>query len=535
MVIHIGICGEPFNNNFSNINQRFINFNRFKKDFFNRLIQKDTLIIKKFNTQMCLLQTKQFRNFILKPADFINTNSMLLQISKSTVFHYNNIKFINFQKNFFENNKQFLSVFKFIQNFILYNVNFRKVNQNQLIGMLRRIKKKADFIKLFHYLISLRMNNKIVLSEVNKKSFIRLSEKLVKIYWPFLNTFCNDQSDYYIKSLLRKKDLNENWNYETNSNFQQSLRLLLANRVETLPNIKTQVLFDYSTRVIPLLATQVLFSTIMKVYLQQWYQEIIKQYLLLDYNEEKRNKFDITNWTKLYKQLYLRSIKCGVEIFTKYCTRPSKQIVDNSIIAQLRRAGVLEEAIFLKHAYLITIYNCINYYLLNYIDYFFERSIHLTLINLQNYILLNESLFLEHEIFNEEVAKCDFISGTNRDNLSTIVFFTVTFYNIYFLTNFMYQLLNDKRKHSQYFYELVIFFELAVALKRTDLVNYRFVLKGKFDRHGRKKYKVIDGGGIGSTSLFIPVQYCFLQYFSKYGSLSLHFWLIAGHGGLHSK
>ena len=535
MVIHIGICDEHFNNNFSNINHRFINFNRFKEDFFKRLIQKDILVIKQLNTQMCLLQTKQFRNFISKPADFINVNSMSLQIYKSTVFPYNNIEFINFQKKFFENNKQFLSILKFIQNFILYNVNFRKINQNQLIGMLRQVKKKVDFIRLFHYLISLCVNKRIVLSETNKKSFIRFGENLTKIYWPFLNTFCNDQFNYYVKSLSRKNDLNKNWNYEINSNFQQSLRMVLAKRIETLPTITTQVSFDYQTRVVPLLATQVLFSTVMKLYLQHWYQKIIKQYLLLDYDEEKNNKFNIINWTKLYKQLYLRSIKCGVEIFTKYCTRPSKQVVDNSIIAQLRRAGVLEDAIFLKHAYLITIYNCINYYLLNYIDYFFERSIHLTLINLQNYILLSESLFLEHEVFNEEIAKCEFIGSTNLDNLSTIVFFTVTFYNIYFLTNFMYQLLNDKRKHSQYFYELVIFFELAVALKRTDLVNYRFVLKGKFDRHGRKKYKVIDGGGIGSTSLFIPVQYCFLQYFSKYGSVSLHFWLIAGYGGLHSK
>ena len=184
----------------------------------------------------------------------------------------------------------------------------------------------------------------------------------------------------------------------------------------------------------------------------------------------------------------------------------------------------------IRHFLNILTNECVRYFL----EHIFKRLFNLTIAVELNYglsyLFYNPTLRLEYTAL-RVIAEDEIEEEMDEDliNFETgfhSLYFCIIFKNIYFFSGFLFHSLTEKRFHSAIFSEIVSLLDYVIALANDDDVGYRFLLKGKFDRHGRKKYRRIEYGTIKATSLTMIPQFTSYHFDSKYGVFSIRFWFV---------
>jgi len=193
---------------------------------------------------------------------------------------------------------------------------------------------------------------------------------------------------------------------------------------------------------------------------------------------------------------------------------------DSSVI-KLRHVGKFS---------LILTYYFIYYFLENFFGQTLKRTVVVTLQDLMGYFTANAVLNCEYNVFKAAVEhdleeEMDGLA-IDLDIYFNCLYCCVTFKHIYFFSSLLEYLLGDDYFHSTTFSEIVDMFECIVELKREEDSGYKFLLKGKFDRHGRKKYKMVDGGNVMSSCLNLETIYTKYILNCPYGVFSIQFWLV---------
>jgi len=176
----------------------------------------------------------------------------------------------------------------------------------------------------------------------------------------------------------------------------------------------------------------------------------------------------------------------------------------------------------------------LNQFLFNDFTYFFKllskKFFSNKIINFK-FSPLNKILFVNKNIKKEFLIlykRTKFIFTVKRNKLRffTFIFFSLYYKNFFLLLSYFKYFLINKKKQKKFLYNIINTYRALYYYKQNTIHGIQFLMHGTFDRHGRTRKFLYLIGKFKISSITLPILFDWIDFSSKYGTISLKIWII---------
>jgi hypothetical protein len=253
-------------------------------------------------------------------------------------------------------------------------------------------------------------------------------------------------------------------------------------------------------------------------------------------------KFDLhTNYTKIlfkpsFKKIkkpqsgYIRLKKKTNNFFTNYFFKQSlKKLKKNfGIKKELKKfsmslttvqtitSEVLQKKIYSKFNYLFNLLTK---------KYFKNNNLKFFLTPFTNIFILNKNLKREFLILHKRIKTVK-IMRKNKFRFYSFVYLSLYHKNFFILLPYFKYYLLKKKKQKRFLYNIINIYRALYYYKQRQIYGIQFLMHGTFDRHGRTRKFLYLIGRFKISSIILPILFDWIDFSSKYGTISLKIWMI---------
>lgn len=172
------------------------------------------------------------------------------------------------------------------------------------------------------------------------------------------------------------------------------------------------------------------------------------------------------------------------------------------------------------------LYNKFNY-LFNLLTkkYFTENNLKFVLTPFTNIFVSNKNFKKEFLILHKRI-KTVRVMKKNKFRFYTFVYLSLYHKNFFILLPYFKYYLLKKKKQKRFLYNIINIYRALFYYKRRQIYGIQFLMHGTFDRHGRTRKFLYLIGRFKISSITLPILFDWIDFSSKYGTISLKIWMI---------
>lgn len=214
-----------------------------------------------------------------------------------------------------------------------------------------------------------------------------------------------------------------------------------------------------------------------------------------------------------------RPILTAQELFRRketFVTQNKLEVLNWPLNSQKKYSTIISLKLKLKFQYLFKLLSR---------KFFPNKQLDFFLTPLTSFIRLNKNVQKEFLILYKRLR---FVKTKRKYYSRLFIFHFLSLYykNFFLLLPYYKYFLMRKKKQKKFLYKIINLYRAIYYYKQHQILGIQFLMHGTFDRHGRTRKFLYIIGKFKISSLSLPILFDWIDFSSKYGTISLKIWII---------